>query len=113
MDHVARLDAAEQVTAPSSTMRLPRVRLSGCALAYSTCSRPVTCNPGSMPYPKSKDLVGWEFKSGCNPGYGSGSVKGASADTFFPSSALVDVASFFFKKIEFCRVLRGPLAKSS
>lgn len=41
-----------------------------------------------MPYPPSKDLVGWEFKSGCNPGYGSGgNVKGASADTFFPSWA--------------------------
>lgn len=41
-----------------------------------------------MPYPRSKDLVGWEFKSGCNPGYGSGgNVQGASADTFFPSWA--------------------------
>jgi hypothetical protein len=40
-----------------------------------------------MPYPRSKDLVGWEYKSGCNPGYGSGNVKGASADTFFPSWA--------------------------
>jgi len=41
-----------------------------------------------MPYPPSKDLVGWEYKSGCNPGYGSGgNVKGASADTFFPSWA--------------------------
>jgi hypothetical protein len=40
-----------------------------------------------MPYPPSKDLIGWQFKSGCNPGYGSGNVKGASADTFFPSWA--------------------------
>lgn len=40
-----------------------------------------------MPYPPSKDLVGWEFKSGCNPGYGSGGKKGSSADTFFPSWA--------------------------
>ena len=40
-----------------------------------------------MPYPPSKDLTGWEYeyKSGCNPGYGSGSVKGSSADTFYPS----------------------------
>ena len=45
------------------------------------------CNPGTMPYPPSKDLVSWEYKSGCNPGYGSGSVKGASADTFFPTWA--------------------------
>ena len=30
------------------------------------------CNPGEMPYPPSKDLVGWQFKSGCNPGYGGG-----------------------------------------
>ncbi len=45
-------------------------------------------NPGTMPYSKSKDLVGWEFKSGCNPGYGSGrDHKSSSADTFFPSWA--------------------------
>jgi len=47
-------------------------------------------NPGTMPYPRSKDLVGWEFKSGCNPGYGGGKAngfKGASADTFYPTWA--------------------------
>jgi hypothetical protein len=41
-----------------------------------------------MPYPKSKDLVGWEFKSGCNPAYGSHrDHKSSSADTWFPSWA--------------------------
>eukprot|EP00935_MAST-01C_sp_MAST-1C-sp1_P000476 g476.t1 len=45
------------------------------------------CNPGTIPFPKSKDLVGWSFKSGCNPGYGSGDHKSASADTFYPSWA--------------------------
>lgn len=47
-------------------------------------------NPGMMPYPRSKDLVGWEFKSGCNPGYGGGKAngyRGASADTFYPTWA--------------------------
>jgi hypothetical protein len=38
-----------------------------------------------MPYPRSKDLVDWEYKSGCNPGYGGGNVKGSSADLWFPS----------------------------
>ena len=43
-------------------------------LPNSSCTR-IWCNPGKMPYPPSKDIVGWEFKSGCNPGYGSGNVK--------------------------------------
>jgi len=55
-------------------------------LPNSTCTS-TWCNPGTMPYPPSKDITGWEFKSGCNPGYGSGSVKGSSADTFFPTWA--------------------------
>eukprot|EP01051_Picozoa_sp_SAG22_P007292 SAG22_NODE_508_length_9621_cov_30.889414_3_plen_570_part_00 len=29
-------------------------------------------NPGKIPFPKSKDLLGWEFLSGSNPGYGGG-----------------------------------------
>ena len=48
-------------------------------------------NPGSMPYPRSLDLIDWEFKSGANPGYGSAPgvsmYKGASADTFYPTWA--------------------------
>jgi len=47
-------------------------------------------NPGTMPYPRSKDLVGWEFKSGCNPGYGGGKAYGykdSSADTWLSSWA--------------------------
>jgi hypothetical protein len=58
---------------------------------------PGWCNPGTMPFPLSKDLVSWEFKSGANPGYGSGSgtkegpnqnrFKASSADTFFPTWA--------------------------
>ena len=60
------------------------------SLPNSTCT-PDWCNPGKMPYPPSKDLTGWEFKSGCNPGYGSGNKKGASADTFFPTWAADNV----------------------
>ena len=59
-------------------------------LPNSTCNT-VWCNPGTMPYPPSKDLVGWEFKSGCNSGYGSGGVTGASADTWFPTWAADNV----------------------
>jgi len=48
-------------------------------------------NPGKMPFPKSTDLIDWEFKSGANPGYGSlpgpSMYKGASADTWFPTWA--------------------------
>ena len=48
-------------------------------------------NPGTMPYPKSIDLIDWEFKSGANPGYGSrpgpSMYKAASADTFYPTWA--------------------------
>ena len=48
-------------------------------------------NPGTMPYPKSTDLVDWEFKSGANPGYGSlpgaSMYKQSSADTFYPTWA--------------------------
>ena len=47
------------------------------------------CNPGAIPFPRSEDLVGWSFKSGCNPGYGAGRVSrtAASADTFYPTWA--------------------------
>jgi hypothetical protein len=55
-----------------------------------TCSK-IWCNPSpnGIPFPQSKDLVGWSFKSGCNPGYGSGGGdrKSASADTFYPTWA--------------------------
>jgi len=42
---------------------------------------------GAQPYPQSKDLIGWEFKSGSNPGYGGGvhDHKAKSADTWYPS----------------------------
>jgi len=59
-------------------------------LPNSSCTS-TWCNPGTLPYPQSKDLVGWEYKSGCNPGYGSGTVKGSSADTFFPTWAADNV----------------------
>ena len=55
-----------------------------------TCSK-TWCNPSpnGIPFPQSKDLVGWSFKSGCNPGYGSGGGdrKSSSADTFYPTWA--------------------------
>ena len=56
------------------------------ALPNSTCTAS-WCNPGTMPFPRSTDLVGWEFKSGCNPGYGKAGhgYVATSADTFFPS----------------------------
>mmetsp|Transcript_75094 Transcript_75094/g.125177 ORF Transcript_75094/g.125177 Transcript_75094/m.125177 type:complete len:596 (+) Transcript_75094:12-1799(+) len=44
-------------------------------------------NPGTMPYPKSNDILAWEFKSGANPGYGGADVLATSADTWFPSWA--------------------------
>ena len=33
------------------------------------------------PFPQSRDLVGWQYLSGANPGYGSGDHVGGSADT--------------------------------
>jgi len=44
-------------------------------------------NPGTIPFPKSKSLIGWEFKSGSNPGYGSGNTLDGSADTWYPTWA--------------------------
>jgi len=40
-----------------------------------------------IPWPKSKDLLGWEFLSGANPGYGSASHTANSADTWYPTWA--------------------------
>lgn len=46
---------------------------------------PTYTNPGTIPFPKSKDLLGWEYKSGANPGYGGGDHVARSADTWYPS----------------------------
>lgn len=46
---------------------------------------PAYTNPGTIPFPKSKDLLGWEYKSGSNPGYGGGDHVARSADTWYPS----------------------------
>jgi hypothetical protein len=46
---------------------------------------PTYTNPGKIPFPKSKDLLGWEYKSGSNPGYGGGNHVARSADTWYPS----------------------------
>ena len=46
---------------------------------------PSYSNPGTIPFPKSKDLLGWEYKSGANPGYGGGNHVASSADTWYPS----------------------------
>jgi len=40
-----------------------------------------------IPWPKSADLLGWEYLSGANPGYGGGDHFKRSADTWFPSWA--------------------------
>ena len=40
-----------------------------------------------IPWPRSKDLLGWEFLSGANPGYGGGDHTRRSADTWYPSWA--------------------------
>jgi hypothetical protein len=50
-------------------------------------------NPGEIPWPKSRDLVGWEYQSGVNPGFGGimhwgrggPSDVATSADTWYPS----------------------------
>jgi hypothetical protein len=49
---------------------------------------PSYTNPGTIPFPKSKDLLGWESKSGANPGYGGGNHVARSADTWCVSQAL-------------------------
>lgn len=36
-------------------------------------------------YPQSKDLLGWEYLSGANPGYGGGNHIANSADTWYPT----------------------------
>eukprot|EP00041_Stephanoeca_diplocostata_P006638 m.90490 g.90490 ORF g.90490 m.90490 type:complete len:629 (+) comp16461_c0_seq2:37-1923(+) len=38
-----------------------------------------------IPWPKSKDILGWEYLSGANPGYGGGDHIARSADTWYPS----------------------------
>ena len=38
-----------------------------------------------MPFPQSKDLLGWEYLSGANPGYGGGNQVANSADTWYPT----------------------------
>jgi hypothetical protein len=40
---------------------------------------------GGIPYPQSKDLLGWEYLSGANPGYGGGNLVASSADTWYPT----------------------------
>jgi hypothetical protein len=52
-------------------------------------------NPGTIPWPKSTDMLGWEFLSGANPGYGGGNWLASqpptpyahSADTWYPAWA--------------------------
>ena len=38
-----------------------------------------------IPWPASKDLLGWQYLSGANPGYGGGDHYARSADTWYPS----------------------------
>jgi len=40
---------------------------------------------GGAPFPQSKDLLGWEYLSGANPGYGGGDHVASSADTWYPT----------------------------
>jgi hypothetical protein len=71
------------------------------AEAFAECWVVVSTVPGStgqwttwpndpqfmIPWPKSKDLLGWQYLSGANPGYGGGNHVAGSADTWYPSWA--------------------------
>ena len=39
----------------------------------------------NSPFPMSEDLLGWQYNSGVNPGYGGGDHTARSADTWYPT----------------------------
>eukprot|EP01050_Picozoa_sp_SAG11_P008767 SAG11_NODE_787_length_7169_cov_4.571146_11_plen_322_part_00 len=66
-----------------SLLARPPARLPAAPSSPSPVLAPPLLN--RSPRRRSKDLLGWEYKSGANPGYGGGNHVARSADTWYPS----------------------------